>query len=234
MQDAPLDPFLKFGTGFAGSMWGSRRDPLFIGSLVAGPTTAIGKMALQRVVTSAMIQGGFNAGLSLAEAPAVQAWREKLGMEHGVMPTLEEAGMAALFGMIPGAGIQGLKELAGPVSRLLRGKPEAGDAAKLQEKFPAPPAAADAVRHAEEAVHADAEIIDTVKPPEAPPVADGYTRFYHGGDDPTSGGPRWLTQREDYARNFRAGPEETKFITWISRMIVHCSTNPMTTLGQTK
>jgi hypothetical protein len=44
--------------------------------------------------------------------------------------------------------------------------------------------------------------------PAAPP-APGFVRFYHGGEEPTSGGPRWLTPSEEYARRFRA-PEGTE------------------------
>lgn len=36
-----------------------------------------------------------------------------------------------------------------------------------------------------------------------PSVPKGYVRFYHGGDDPTSGGSRWVTTDPEYAKNFR-------------------------------
>ena len=40
--------------------------------------------------------------------------------------------------------------------------------------------------------------------PPFPPPAAGFVRFYHGGEEPTSGGQRWLTPSEEYARRFRA------------------------------
>ncbi|MGX9389752.1 hypothetical protein ACWX0K_11000 [Nitrobacteraceae bacterium UC4446_H13] len=38
-------------------------------------------------------------------------------------------------------------------------------------------------------------------------VNDDVVRFYHGGLDPTSGGGRWVTPHEDYARYFRTTPD---------------------------
>lgn len=32
---------------------------------------------------------------------------------------------------------------------------------------------------------------------------EGFVRFYHGGDNPTDGGGRWVTTDPEYARNFR-------------------------------
>ena len=56
---------------------------------------------------------------------------------------------------------------------------------------PVPPAVAAAVQR----------VAPQVTEPEVP---SGYARFYHGGDDPTSGGGRWVTPDQEYARNFRA------------------------------
>jgi hypothetical protein len=52
---------------------------------------------------------------------------------------------------------------------------------------------------------------DESSPDSAPP---GHTRFYHGGDDPASGGGRWVTTDPEYARNFRAEgqPNEVHYV----------------------
>ena len=166
-QDEPgLNPFLKWGVGVAGGMWGERRDPLFIGSLFAGPTTAFGKTVLMRLATSAAINSGFSGVQTALNQPPVQAWRQKMGLENGVMPAAEETAQAMLFGLIPGAGFQALHEVARPLFRLMRGEPKPGDAAALAEKLQMPPQDAAVLRNAEEGVHADQEIIDSVKPPE--------------------------------------------------------------------
>ena len=37
------------------------------------------------------------------------------------------------------------------------------------------------------------------------PPAPGFVRFYHGGEEPTTGGGRWLTPDPEYARDSRRG-----------------------------
>lgn len=55
-------------------------------------------------------------------------------------------------------------------------------------------------------VHGERVTERVKEPPQVtvPEVSAGYTRFYHGGEDPTSGGGRWVTPDREYARNFRA------------------------------
>jgi hypothetical protein len=132
-QAAKMNPLAAFGAQMAGSMWAGRRDPLFVGSMFLGPTTAVGRTALARIVSSGIKQGLYNAGVSLAEQPAVQAWRQEVGLKSGIEPSLENIGYAALSGLIPGAAFQGLHEVMGAASReaierVLAGHPEPGDA----------------------------------------------------------------------------------------------------------
>lgn len=159
MEDA--NPVAAFGAAFVGGVMGMRRDPLFIGSLFAGPTAAAGKTALARIASSAWAQGLFNAGLSAAEQPAVQDWRGRIGLESGVMPAVADVGLAFLTGLIPGAAIQGVREAARPLKRLIAGAPEAGDSAAVSRAIGAPesPELASAMRAGEEAVAADRAIL---------------------------------------------------------------------------
>lgn len=145
--DQPVNPILKFGAEFAGGAWGSRRDPIFLGSLFAGPTSAVGRTAFARVASSALNQGLFNAGITAMEQPTVQDWHKRIGQESGVLPALKDVGMAFVLGMIPGAAIEGLKEAAVPLRRLLAGRPEAGDVAKAWEHL-GPPSEAPAAEPA--------------------------------------------------------------------------------------
>lgn len=124
------NPVAGFVTGMAGGMYAGRRDPLFVGSLFAGPVGAVGKTALARIVDSGIRQGLYNAGLSAIEQPAVQAWRREVGVRSGLEPALENVGFAFLFGAIPGAALRGLHEIGaarGSVERVLNGHPEPGD-----------------------------------------------------------------------------------------------------------
>jgi hypothetical protein len=96
-----------FIAAVAGGLWGSRRDPLFLGSLFVGPGTSVAKTALGKIGWGAIKQGLFNAGLQAAAQPAVQEWRREIGEKNGVVPALENVGMAFVFGAIPGAAIEG-------------------------------------------------------------------------------------------------------------------------------
>lgn len=115
----------------AGGIWGSRRDPLFLASLFIGPGPSQAATAIGRIAFGALKQGLYNAGLQLAAQPAVQAWREAIGEKSGIIPALENVGLAFLFGAIPGAGIEGVRELAKPakqsLERIATGTPRAGD-----------------------------------------------------------------------------------------------------------
>jgi len=133
MTNRDINPLLQYGAEFAGSMWGSRRDPLFLGSLFAGPISAVGKAAIARIASSALNQGLFNAGVMSLGYASTQQWRTKIGQETGLLPSMQDVGLAFLMGAIPGAGIEGAKELAGPLRRLMRGEPQAGDITKAVE-----------------------------------------------------------------------------------------------------
>lgn len=130
-QNPKLDPVAGLLTEFAGGMWGQRRDPLFVGSLFLGPTSAVGKSTIARIASSGIFQGLYNAGISALEQPAVQAWRQEIGVKSGVMPAVENVGMAFLFGVIPGAAIRAAHEMSAAArqatQRVLSGHPEPGD-----------------------------------------------------------------------------------------------------------
>jgi hypothetical protein len=117
----------------AGGLWGSRRDPLFLGSLMFGPGTATAKTVLGQIGLGALKQGLFNAGLQALAQPAVQEWRRVIGEKSGAVPAIENVGMAFLFGAIPGAGIEGVRALnAGgkaAIARMADGTAAPGDIA---------------------------------------------------------------------------------------------------------
>lgn len=125
-----LDPVAAFGASMAGGLWAGRRDPLFVGSLFAGPTAAVGATTTARIASAGLFQGLFNAGLSALEQPTVQAWRADIGAKSGVLPALENVGLAFVFGAIPGAIFRGAHEATaarGAIERVMAGRPEPGD-----------------------------------------------------------------------------------------------------------
>lgn len=114
----------------AGAIWGSRRDPVSVVSLVAGPTLAAGKTVLARLLTSAGAQGFFNLGLEVLQHPQAELWRRERGEKPGsFLPSPTEAAVAFLSGAIPGLAIQGVVEKAGSnaLRRVLTGEAREGD-----------------------------------------------------------------------------------------------------------
>lgn len=199
MGQSDLNPILKYGAEFAGSLYGERRNPLFLGSLFAGPSTAVGETVLARIASSALYQGLYNAGLTAAAQPVVQEWQAKIGRENGVVPALQDVGMAFVMGMIPGAAIEGVKELAGPLRRLMSGRPEAGDLAKAGEGLgPVQPPAAAAMRAGEESLAADSAALAGPVPKDVPAELhdDLIGAALKRADDPAAPSPEALAAVE--------------------------------------
>lgn len=167
-----LNPFVAPIDVFAGGLVGSRRDPIFLGSLLAGPTSSTAKYALTRIASGALRAGFYNAGISALEQPAVQEWRAKIGLEHGTAPAIEDVGQAFLFGAIPGAALHGVLETVRAVKmrRVLAGQPEPGDVADalLALKTVSERDAA-ALRAGEESALADKATMTVPRPKDVPP-----------------------------------------------------------------
>lgn len=195
----------SLGAELAGGVWGSRRDPLFVGSLFAGPTSALGKAAFTRIASSALFQGLYNAGLTAVEQPAVQQWRAEIGARSGVQPALENVGMSFLFGAIPGAAIQGVKEgLSAPLRRVLTGHPEPGDIEAVHAGLtPDAPREAAALVSGAESVAADRATLTIPEPKGVAPELhdDMLAAALKRADDPAAPSPdavRALNEIEAY------------------------------------
>ncbi|OKO68418.1 hypothetical protein AC629_42135 [Bradyrhizobium sp. NAS80.1] len=109
---APAAGVDGFAASIIGGLWGSRRDPLFLGTLFAGPGVETAGATIAKIGWGAIKQGLFNAGAQAVAQPTVQGWRAEIGERSGLAPALENVGMAFLFGAIPGAGIEGVRALS--------------------------------------------------------------------------------------------------------------------------
>lgn len=184
------NPIGSFVAGMAGGLWAGRRDPLFVGSLFAGPVGATGKTVLARIVDSGIRQGLFNAGIAALEQPTVQAWRKEVGVRSGLEPAVENVGLAFLFGFIPGAAFRGVHEAvtaAPAVQRVLAGAPQPGDleiAARAVREALQPHEAA-AVRMGEEMTDADKALLPPPPRDVGPELHDDLTAAaLRQADDP--------------------------------------------------
>lgn len=62
----------------------------------------------------------------------------------------------------------------------------------------------------EQALRADLDrelAAQIVKPPDP-----GFVRFFHGGENPHAGGPRWAAPSAEYARDYRGGPNKVWYV----------------------
>lgn len=125
-----------------------------------------------------------------------------MGTPHPMgVPKVPDIAKARELGII-GAGEEGWKGTA-PVAEPVEASHPRADVKETQISGQLDP-------HAAANEQAPAAIAEAPASPAAPvaptlpPVPEGMTRFYHGGDEPTSGGGRWLTPDYAYARNFRS------------------------------
>jgi predicted kinase len=115
LQAAMDDPELSAGGllfgALGGGIAGSFRDPLQVSTLFAGGGAGTAANVGLRIGQVALREGLISAGVVAAMQPNVQAWRAEAGLESGVVPALENVGLAFLFGAIPGAVIEGGRAL---------------------------------------------------------------------------------------------------------------------------
>jgi hypothetical protein len=182
-QEAGLGRGSKLTSSLGGGFAGAMRDPLQVATLFAGggiasPARAVGWRLLETVLSEAAVNGGVEAGLQAASWD----WKKRAGLEHSVAGSLEQVGMAALFGGTLGGLMEGGRTVfrllgkEAPTEALQRaaaGAPEAGDLKTIADAAGVK-LDADSVRTAElaaEQPHLDAEafgpVPDGVDPIEA-------------------------------------------------------------------
>lgn len=96
------------GGGIAGML----RDPLqvatlFVGGGVSGPARGVVGRVLQTMLTEAAVNAGVEAGVQAA----AYDWKKSAGVEAGLGPSLQQVGLAALFGGGVGGLIAGGREV---------------------------------------------------------------------------------------------------------------------------
>lgn len=114
LADPALSGFGGFAAQLAGGFVGTFRDPLQVSLMFAGGGPGTAKTVLGRIGQVALREGLYNAGAVALSQPAVQAWRDEAGLRSGVMPAVENVGLAFLFGATIGGGIRAGGELLRP------------------------------------------------------------------------------------------------------------------------
>lgn len=96
--------------GLAGGFGAAFRDPLQVASMFVGGGAGTAATVAGRIAQVAVREALINAGATALAQPAVQKWRAEAALENGIMPALENVGMAALVGGTFGAVFEGGRE----------------------------------------------------------------------------------------------------------------------------
>lgn len=107
----------KYGALLAGGTMGALQDPIMLMSLVAGGGPGGARTVAGRLLSIAGKEAVINAATEAAVQPAVQAWRECMGLDHGMDEAIRNVLFAGAMGGALGAGLGAAGEA---LSRFLR------------------------------------------------------------------------------------------------------------------
>lgn len=103
----------KYGAMLLGGMGGALNDPLTILSLGVGAGPGMARTIAGRILAVAGKEALINAGTEAAAQPAVQAWRKKAGLNHGLDEALKNILFGGLIGGAFGAAGGAIVEVFG-------------------------------------------------------------------------------------------------------------------------
>ncbi|MFA7504278.1 MAG: LPD23 domain-containing protein [Burkholderiaceae bacterium] len=95
----------RWGAAFAGGFAGSLSDAGNVSTMMLGPTGRVAAGAAS-VVWMGIKQAVANAAVEAVQQPAIQHWRARAGLEHGLGTALMDIGMAGAFGFVADAGVR--------------------------------------------------------------------------------------------------------------------------------
>lgn len=189
-SDPLLTGFARVATSIGGGVWGSFRDPVQVGASIVGFGTGAGRTVLARIGQAVAREAAINAGLEAGIQFRAQKWRREAGLENGFGLAARNVGIAAMFGVAFGGGVQAGREIAtafkqGPkvraaLERIHSGNPEAGDieaaATALQRPLSDDEKAVVAAAEADIENNAPPAVPDGVTPDEGQIAVDAATR----------------------------------------------------------
>lgn len=121
-EDLSVNPWIKGAATFWGSTKGAFEagDPATLAALLL-PAGGKGATLLGRLTSSFLTQAAVGAGVSAASQPAVQAWREEVGLPSGWGEAAQNVAMGALIGGVGGAAVHAGGEAVGAAWRAAKG-----------------------------------------------------------------------------------------------------------------
>lgn len=104
------------GAAIGGGVVPSFRDPINAAGLFLGGGPSAAASVAGRIAVVAGREALINAGITAAQQPFTQAWRQEAGLASGLGEAIQNIAMAAGVGAAFGAGAQGLRDVVGLVA----------------------------------------------------------------------------------------------------------------------
>lgn len=104
------------GAAIGGAVLPSFRDPINAAGLFAGAGPSAATSVAGRIAVVAGREALINAGITAAQQPFTQAWRQEAGLSAGLSEAIQNIALAAGVGGAFGGGVQGLREIVGLVA----------------------------------------------------------------------------------------------------------------------
>jgi hypothetical protein len=104
------------GAAIGGGVVPSFRDPINAAGLFAGAGPSAAASVAGRIAVVAGREALINAGITAAQQPFTQDWRQEAGLSAGLGEAIQNIALAAGVGGVFGGGVQGVRELAGLVA----------------------------------------------------------------------------------------------------------------------
>lgn len=104
------------GAAIGGAVLPSFRDPINAAGLFAGAGPSAATSVAGRIAVVAGREALINAGITAAQQPFTQGWRQEAGLSAGLSEAIQNIALAAGVGGAFGGGVQGLREILGLVA----------------------------------------------------------------------------------------------------------------------
>ncbi len=126
----------KFGAALGGGFQGALRDPLQVGTLLVGGGASTARTLFGRIVQTMFTEAIINGGVEAAVQVSANDWKRRAGLDASLGTSLEQVGLATLFGGAFGGLLEGgraaVKALGADVAPDVLERAVAGDAGAVR------------------------------------------------------------------------------------------------------
>lgn len=127
----------KLGAALGGGFQGALRDPVQVGTLLVGGGASTARTVFGRIVETMLTEAIINGGVEAAVQVSANDWKRRAGLDASLGTSLEQVGLATLFGGAFGGLLEGgraaVKALGADVAPDVLERAVAGDAGAVRE-----------------------------------------------------------------------------------------------------